>query len=131
MKILPGTLGRKWKHEQKEDVGHSENELKNKPVVVEVADQYRVEEPDAEGNLSKCCAEGPFLRANPFEEDDKTHDVGSHPSGSDDHVANGEHQIVHREGSHNLASEIKHSLFNPLAPVVDISTTFFSKFYKL
>ena len=107
MKISPWALGRKWIHEQKEDVGHSENELEDKPVVVEVADEYRVEEPDAEGNLSKCCGECPSLRANPFEEDDKTHDVGPHTSGSDDHVADGEHQIVHREGSHNLASEIK------------------------
>ena len=105
-KILPWAFGSKWIHEQKEDVGNSEDELKNKPVVVEVADEDRVEEPNAEGNLSKSCGEGSPLRADPLEENYKAHDVGSHSSSSDDHVADGEHEIVYREGSDNLSSEI-------------------------
>ena len=105
-KILPWAFGSKWIHEQKEDVWHGKDELKNKPVVVKVADEDCVEEPDAEGNLSKSCSEGSSLRADPLEEDDKAHDVGSDSSGSDDHVADGEHQIVYREGSDNLSSEI-------------------------
>ena len=104
--ILPWALGSKWIHEQKEDVWHSEDELKNKPVVVEVADEDCVEEPDAEGNLSKSCGKGSSLRADPLEEDYETNDVGSHSSGSDDHITDGEHQIVYREGSDNLSSEI-------------------------
>ena len=104
--ILPWALGSKWIHKQKEDVWHSEDELKNKPVVVKVADEDCVEEPDAEGNLSKSCGKGSPLRADPLEENDKAHDVGSDSSGSDDHVADGEHQIVDREGSNNLSSEM-------------------------
>ena len=105
-RILPWAFRSKWIHEQKEDVGHGKNELKNKPVVVEVADEDGVEEPDAEGNLSKSCGEGSPLRADPLEEDDKAHDVGSHSSSSNDHVADGEHEIVDRECSNNLSSEM-------------------------
>ena len=72
--------------------------------MVEVTDEDCVEKPDTEGDLSKSGGEGPPLGTDPLEQDDKTHDVGSNAPGGDDHVADGEHQIVDGEGTDDLSS---------------------------
>ena len=103
--MSPWTLRSDGIHEQEEDVGNGKDELEGEPVMVEVADEDRVEKPDTEGDLSEGGREGSSLRANPLEENDEADNVGADPAGSGHHVADGEHEIVDRECSDDLSTE--------------------------
>ena len=71
----------------------------------EVANQDCVEESNTKWNLSKCRSKCSSLRTNPFKEDDETNNVASDTSSSNEHIADTEHEIVDREGCHDLTTE--------------------------
>ena len=47
------------------------------------------------------------LRTNPLEENDETNNVAADTSSSNEHVADTEHEIVDREGCHDLQQSIQ------------------------
>ena len=79
--------------------------------MVDVANEDGVEETNSKRNLGKCCHEGSLLWTSPLEEDGEANDVGTNTSGSDDHVGDGEHEVVNREGGDNLSTEMMEQLF--------------------
>ena len=106
----PWCLWSNWIDEEEEDIGGGHDELEGEPVVVDVANEDGVEETNSKRNLGKCCHEGSLLWTSPLEEDGEADDVGADTSGSDDHVGDGEHEVVNREGGDNLSTEMMKQL---------------------
>ena len=106
----PWCLWSNWIDEEEEDIGGGHDELEGEPVVVDVANEDGVEETNSKRNLGKSCHEGSLLWTSPLEEDGEADDVGANTSGSDDHVGDGEHEVVNREGGDNLSTEMMEQL---------------------
>ena len=92
--------------EEEDDVWCCEDPLQDSPGgAVPPGDEHHVQEPDGEGNQGEDTDLSSVLRTSPFEQEDKTDEVGADTTGCHPNVEDREHEVATGEAIESLADD--------------------------